>query len=76
MSFAELGDDRLAFGIKVSAHSTELDQDFDFIAQLVGVRRDRGIGSVTVLAVNSPSPVDELEDLTRTLDERLKDALE
>ena len=76
MSFAELGDERLAFEIKVSTHSTDLDQDLDFIAQLVGVRRDRGIGSVTVLAVNSPSPVEELEDLTRTLDERLKDALE
>ena len=76
MSFAELGDDRLAFGIKVSAHSTELDQDFDFIARVVGIRRDRAIGSVTVLAVNESPPEDELEDLARTLDERMKDALE
>jgi hypothetical protein len=29
-----------------------------------------------MLAVTSPSPVQELEDLARKLDERLKDALE
>ena len=76
ISFAELGEERLAFEFKVSAHSTELDQDFDFIARVVGVRRDRAIGSVTVLAINAPPAEDELEDLARTLDERMKDALE
>jgi len=76
LSFAELGDERLAFEFKVSAHSTDLDQDFDFIARLVGVRRDRAIGSVTVLAINAPPPEDELEDLARKLDDHLKDALE
>jgi len=76
MSFAELGDERLAYEFKVSAHSTDLDQDVEFIAHLVGVRRDRLIGSVTVLAVNEASPVEELEDVARTLDERMKDALE
>jgi len=76
MSFAELGDERLAYEFKVSAHSTDLDQDIEFIAHLVGVRRDRLIGSVTVLAVNEASPVEELEDVARTLDERMKDALE
>jgi len=76
MSFAELGDELLAFEFKVSAHSTDLDQDFDFIARLVGVRRDRAIGSVTILAVNAPPAEDELEDLARTLDERMNDALE
>jgi hypothetical protein len=76
MSFAELGDERLAFEFKVSARSADLDRDFDFIARLVGVRRDRLIGSVTVLAINAAPPVEELEDLTRTLDERMQDALE
>ena len=76
MSFAELGDERQAYEVKVSAHSTDLDQDFDFIAQLVGIRRDRLVGAVTVLAINSLSPEPGLEDLARTLDERMKDALE
>jgi hypothetical protein len=76
MSIAELGDKRLAIEVKVSAHSTDLDQDFDFIAQVVGIRRDRIIGSITVLAITAPSPGDELEDLARTLDGRMKDALE
>lgn len=76
MSFAKVGDDRLAFEIKMTAHSPDLDRDLDFVAQLVGLRADRGIGSVTVLAITSPPPVPELENLARTLDERLRDALE
>jgi hypothetical protein len=76
MSIAEVGDNRLAFEIKVSAHSTDLNQDFDFIAQLVGVRRDRVIGAVTAVSVNAPSPGMELDGLAQTLDEHLKAALE
>ena len=76
ISIPELGDKRLALEITVSAHSSELDQDFDFIAQVAGIRRDRMIGSVTVLAFNATSPGQDLEDLARTLDERMKDALE
>jgi len=76
MSFADVGDDHLALELKVTAHSPDLDADFDVVSQLVGVRRDRGIGAITVTAVGSPESVGELEDLARTLDERLKDALE
>ena len=76
MSVAKLGDKRLALEIKVSAHSTDLDQDFDFIAQVVGIRRDRVVGAVTVLAIDETSSEVALEDLARTLDERMKDALE
>jgi len=76
MSVAKLGDKRLALEIKVSAHSTDLDQDFDFIAQVVGIRRDRVVGAVTVLAIDKTSSDVALEDLARTLDERMKDALE
>lgn len=75
MSFAEVGDERLAYEVKISAHSTDLNQDFNFIARLVGVRRDRVIGAVTVVTVNVASPVDELEDLARALDGHMKDAL-
>jgi hypothetical protein len=76
MSFAAVGDDRLAFKIDITAHSADVDLDLNFVGQIVGVRRGRAINSVTVLAVGSPSPVQELEDLARTLDERMQDALE
>ena len=76
MSFAEVGEDRIAFEMKFTMHNPDLNTDFDYVTQMVAVRRDRGIGSITVLAVTSPSPVDELEELARKLDERMKDALE
>ena len=56
MSVAEVGDERLGYEVKVSAHSTDLNQDFDFVAQIVGVRRDRMIGAITVVGLNSSTP--------------------
>jgi hypothetical protein len=77
LSMPELGDKRLAFEVKVSAHATELDQDFDYVAQTVGILRGRMIGAIVVLAFSSETPSGEdLEDLARALDERMKDALE
>jgi hypothetical protein len=76
MSFAEVGDDRIAFEMKFTIHNPDLNTDFPYVVQIVGIRRGRGVGAVTVLAITSPSPVQELEDLARTLDKRLKDALE
>ena len=76
MSFAKVGDDRIAFEIKILARSPGVDTDLDFVGRIVGVRRDRIIDSVTVLDLGPASPVEELEDLARTLDEHLKDALE
>lgn len=76
LSLAELGDDRQGYEMKIAAHSTELDQDFEFISHLVGIRKDRLIGSIIMLTINQPPSEDELKDLARTLDERLKDALE
>jgi hypothetical protein len=76
LSLAELGDDRQAYEIKITAHSTDLDEDFEFVAQLFGIRRDRLVGAVTVFTVNAPPPEGQLEDLAGKLDERMKDALE
>jgi hypothetical protein len=76
LSLAKLGDDRQAYEIKITAHSTDLDEDFEFIAQLFGIRRDRLIGAVTVITINASPSEDQLEDLARTLDERMNDALE
>ena len=75
MSFAKVGDGRLAFEIKISAPSPGLDTNLDFVGRIVGVQRDRIIDSITVLDLGTPSPVQELEDLAGTLDERMKDAL-
>jgi hypothetical protein len=76
MSFAKVGDDRLAFEMKITAVSPGTDTDLDFVARVVGVQRGRGIDSITVLSVGSPSPVEELEDLAHALDERMKDVFE
>ena len=76
ISVADVGDQRLAFEVKVSAHSTDLDQDFDFVGQIIGVRRGRMIGAITVVGINSSTPTEQLEDLAGTMDERMKDALE
>ena len=76
LSLADLGDDRQAYEIKVTMHSSDLDQDFDLIAQLFGIRRDRLIGAVTVVTVNESPPEGQLEDLASKLDGRMEAALE
>jgi hypothetical protein len=76
ISVADVGDERLGYEVKVSAHSTDLDQDFDFVGQIIGVRRDRIIGAITVVGINSSTPTDQLNDLASTMDQRMKDALE
>ena len=76
LSLADLGDDRQAYEIRIKMHSTDLDEDFEFVAQLFGIRRDRLIGAVTVVTVNASPPENQLEDLASKLDERMNDALE
>jgi hypothetical protein len=76
ISIADVGDDRLAIEIGASAHSAELSQAFDSVAQFVAIRRGRLIGVLIVRATGSPHPLEEVEDLARALDERMKDALE
>lgn len=73
MSFAKVGDDRMAFEIKFKVHYTKSDRDLDFYAQAIGVRRGRAVGYISTIAIGSPHPRSELEDMARTLDKRLKD---
>jgi hypothetical protein len=75
MPFADMGDDRLAVEMRITAHYAGADQDLNLITQVVGIRRGRAIGFITVTALDSLSPSVELEDLARTFDQRLKDAL-
>jgi len=76
IAFPELGDERLAFEAKFTMLVPDLDADFHVVLQGVGVRRDRVVGSVGVGAVNASPSTKQLEDLARTLDKRMKDALE
>ena len=76
LAFAEVGDDRRALEIKITSHSPDLDTDFHVVLQWVCITRDRLFGSLMMTTVNASPPVEELEDLARTLDERMKDALE
>jgi len=76
ISFAKVGDDRMAFELEFKMNWPGLDTEPTFFAQLIGIRRGAGIGFITVLAAGAPHPLEELEDLARSLDERMKDALE
>jgi len=76
IAFAEVGDERLALEMKLTMRLPDLDTDFHLVERAVAVRRDRAVGSVTVVAVNSSPSAKQLENLARTLDERMKDALE
>ena len=76
IAFAEVGDERLAFETKFTMRLPDLDTDFHLVERAVAVRRDRVVGSVGVGAVNASPSTKQLEDLARTLDKRMKDALE
>jgi hypothetical protein len=76
ISFAKVAEDRMAFELTFTAYTSDLGKDLNYVAQLIGIRRGRAIGLIQVLAVGSPHPLEEVEDLARTLDERMKDALE
>jgi hypothetical protein len=72
MSFAEIADDTVAYEITAEPVSGTPSR---VVVQVVVVREDRFIGSVMTIAINSPSPADELEGLVGKLDERMKAAL-
>jgi hypothetical protein len=76
ISFANVAEDRMAFEFRYTMYAPNVERDLDFVEQLIAIRRGRAIGVIDALATGSPHPVEELEDLARKLDERLKDALE
>jgi hypothetical protein len=75
-SFAEVGDERVAREMKVTVRTPDLDTDIHFVLRWVCIQRDRLFGSLMMMTVNASPPVEQLEDLARKLDERMKDALE
>jgi len=76
ISFADVGDERIAFEMAATVHVSELGLDMEFEGQGVALRRGRVVAALTVLTINSSADEDQLEDLAHTLDERMKDALE
>jgi hypothetical protein len=76
MSFADVGDDTFAYQLTGKAGSAESGLDVTAIVQFVVVRRGRAIGTVAASAVQGPSSIQELEDMARKLDQRMKEALQ
>jgi hypothetical protein len=76
LPFPEVGDERLAWEMKTTIRAPGLDTDLNTVLRWVYIQRDRLVGSLMVTAMNASPPVQQLEDLARKLDERMKDALE
>jgi hypothetical protein len=76
LAFAQVGDDSVAWEIKVTVRAPNVDTDFHTVVQWVSIKRDRLFGSLTMTTMNTSPPPEELEGLARTLDQRMKGALE
>jgi hypothetical protein len=78
MSFPSIGDETLAarFTGTLRPEDVEFEVDVDFVAHLVAIRRGRATAHITVGAIGGATPGQEVEDIIRTLDERLAQALQ
>jgi hypothetical protein len=74
ISLAKVGDDRMAFELSFKMSRPDAGE-LTFFEQFIGIRRGKGMGFMTVVAIGAPHPASELEDMARTLDERIKEAL-
>ena len=72
ISFADIGDETLAFQITAQSSAELVDK---VVFQIVGVREGRVIGSVKTVALTAASPIEELEGLVRRLHEKIGAAL-
>jgi hypothetical protein len=78
MSSPTIGDETLAarFTGTIRPEGVELEVDVDFVAHLVAVRQGRGTAHIIVGAIGGATPGQEVEDIIRTLDQRLTQALQ
>jgi len=78
MSFPSIGDETLAatFAGTLRPEDMEFEVDVDFVAHLVAIRRDRATAHIIVGAIGGATPGQEVEDIIRTLDQRLAQALQ
>jgi len=78
MSFPSIGDETLAarFTGTLRPQDMAVNVDVDFVAHMVAIRRGRATAHIVVGAIGSATPGQEVEDIIRTLDERLAQALQ
>ena len=78
MDFPSIGDETLAarFTGTLRPEDVEFEVDVDFVAHLVAIRRDRATAHIVVAAIGGATPGQEVEDIIRTLDQRLVQALQ
>jgi hypothetical protein len=78
MSSPTIGDETLAarFTGTIRPEGVELEVDVDFVAHLVAVRQGRGTAHIIVGAIGGATPGQEVEDIIRTLDQRLAQTLQ
>lgn len=72
MSFADIGDESLAYQVTAQSSSELVDR---VVIQVVHLREDRAAGTIITMAINAASPIEELEGLARKLDERIQAVL-
>ena len=78
MSFPSIGDETLAarFTGTLRPQDMAVNVDVDFVAHMVAIRRGRATAHIVVGAIGGATPGQEVEDIIRTLDERLAQALQ
>ena len=78
MSFPSIGDETLAarFTGTLRPQDMAVNVDVDFVAHMVAIRRGRATAHIVVGAIGGTTPGQEVEDIIRTLDERLAQALQ
>jgi len=78
MSFPSIGDETLAarFTGTLRPQDMAVNVDVDFVAHMVAIRRGRATAHIVVGAIGGATPGQEVEDIIRTLDERLGQALQ
>jgi len=78
MDFPSIGDETLAarYTGTLRPEDVEFDVDVDFIAHMVAIRRGRATAHIIVGAIGGATPGQEVDDIIRTLDQRLVQALQ
>lgn len=77
LSFPTIGDETLAARLTgvFRPQDAQIEVDVDFVAHLVAIRRGPATAHILVAAIGGATPGQEVEDIIRTLDERLGQAL-
>jgi len=75
ISFPTIGDETIASEFTGIIQPENIQIKIDFIAHIVAIRNGRGVAYVVVAAIGGAKPGPEVEQIIRTLDERLGQTL-